>query len=95
MEVQDFNGKMQDLILLGGESEITSQFSAELQAVLNETQEAVDMAMEPEEFEAVRLHLPQLRRMLEAQTEFLERLKEETLRQMFPGDALPGPETLN
>lgn len=95
MTAQDFNGKMQDLILLAGESEITSEFTAGLQAVLNETQQAVDMAMTQEEFEAVRLHLPLLRQILEAQEAFLLNLRENALAECWPDEKPAGEEATN
>ncbi len=88
MEIREFEDRVQNLILLAGESEITSEFTAGLQAALNETQEAFDLAMDEREIAAVRVRLPVLRQFLESQTEFLLNLREKTLREMWPSEAL-------
>ena len=94
MTARDFEGKMQDLILLAGESEITSEFTAGLQAVLNEAQKDLEFAMTADEFEAVRVRTLLIREMLVSQEKFLQRLKNEILVRMFP-DEPPGEEVLN
>lgn len=92
----NFDEGYQNLLLLAGEPEITPQFTAGLQAALNETQQAFDMAMTAEEFEAVRLHLPLLRQILEAQEAFLLNLREKVLIEMWPSEALEaGQEVTN
>jgi hypothetical protein len=99
METQDFNAlfesKFQELLLLANESEITSEFSAGLQAVLNETEQALDMAMTQEELEAVKVRINPLRRMLQAQEAFLLNLREKALAECWPDEKPAGEATTN
>lgn len=91
----NFDEGYQALLLLVGEPEATELFKVELQKALDETQRAVEFAMDEREIEAVRLHLPLLRKLLENQEKFLLDLREKLLAKLFPDQALPGQETLN
>jgi hypothetical protein len=95
MTAQDFEGKMQDLSLLAGEPSATALFNAQLQALLNETQEALDMAMTQEEFEVVRLRLPLLRELLKVQEKFCLDLRQKVLVECWPDSPPAGKEATN
>lgn len=90
-----FEDKISDLVLLAGEEEFTDPFLAGFQTLLEETQRAVEFAMTAADFSAVKVCINPLRQLLQAQTEFLEKLKEKILREIWPASPPAGEEVLN